>query len=175
VPPPTPQIDHEERVVVTSLRGVQTSRVKKSGLRDLAQCIHRKVRQDDGRPSTGGVSDLSAPWRRGSPRRYGLDPSTRPLIRPWPLPRILRDHPRNERMRDENSFMVPGRSGRCGWNVHFRAVSRRCHRGILSGVTAACLRTGDRVAGPSRQGVAGGRRSTGRADPSAEDRVSSAR
>ncbi len=39
--------------------------------------------------------------------------------------------------------MIPGRPGRCGTNVHFRAISHRCHRRIVSGVTmvATWLRT----------------------------------
>ena len=39
--------------------------------------------------------------------------------------------------------MIPGRPGRGGVNVHFRAISCRCHRRIVSGVTmvATCLRT----------------------------------
>src|SRR5437870_1392336 len=46
-------------------------------------------------------------------------------------------------MSDEISFMMPGRPGRFRSNVHFPAISRRCHRRIVSGVTmvTTCLRT----------------------------------
>jgi hypothetical protein len=46
-------------------------------------------------------------------------------------------------IRVEISFMTPGRPGRVGVNVHFRAISCRCHRRIVSGVTmvATCRKT----------------------------------
>src|SRR5437773_344055 len=46
-------------------------------------------------------------------------------------------------MRDEISLMIPGRPGRPGVKVHFRAIRRRCHRRIVSGVTmvATCRKT----------------------------------
>ena len=39
--------------------------------------------------------------------------------------------------------MIPGRPGRPGVKVHFRAIRRRCHRRIVSGVTmvATCRKT----------------------------------
>jgi hypothetical protein len=39
--------------------------------------------------------------------------------------------------------MIPGRPGVFGSNVHLRAISCRCHRKIVSGVTmvATCLKT----------------------------------
>jgi hypothetical protein len=52
--------------------------------------------------------------------------------------------------------MIPGRPGRVGVNVHFRAISCRCHRRIVSGVTmvATCRKTRR----PSRRPVAARRR-----------------
>src|SRR2546428_14185369 len=45
-------------------------------------------------------------------------------------------------MSDAISLILPGRPGRFGGNVHFRAIRRRCQRRIVSGVTmvATCLR-----------------------------------
>src|SRR5438309_6245613 len=45
-------------------------------------------------------------------------------------------------MSDAISLIVPGRPGRFGANVHFRAIRHRCQRRIVSGVTmvATCLR-----------------------------------
>jgi hypothetical protein len=46
-------------------------------------------------------------------------------------------------IRLEISCMILGRPGRVGVNVHFRAISCRCHRWIVSGVTmiATCRKT----------------------------------
>ena len=60
------------------------------------------------------------------------------------------------RMSDEISWVIPGRPGRFGVNVHVRAISCRCHRKIVSGVTivATCLKTRR----PSRRPFAARRR-----------------
>ncbi len=42
------------------------------------------------------------------------------------------------RMSDEISCVIPGRPGRFGVNVHFRAISCRCHRRIVSGGHDRC-------------------------------------
>jgi hypothetical protein len=66
---------------------------------------------------------FSAPWMRVSPHpRFAVAMRT---------------------MSDEISLMIPGRPGRFGSNVHFRAISWRCHRRIVSGVTivATCRKT----------------------------------
>ena len=46
-------------------------------------------------------------------------------------------------MSDEISLMIPGRPGRLEVNVHLLAMSCRCHRRIVSGVTivATCRKT----------------------------------
>ena len=56
----------------------------------------------------------------------------------------------------EISFMIPGRPGRFGPKVHFRAISRRCHRRIVSGVTMVATRL--RTRRPSRWPFAARRR-----------------
>jgi hypothetical protein len=66
---------------------------------------------------------FSAPWIRVSPQA-GFSVAIRTI-------------------RVEISCMTPGRPGRVGVNVHFRAISGRCHRRIVSGVTmvATCRKT----------------------------------
>ena len=52
--------------------------------------------------------------------------------------------------------MIPGRPGRFGVNVHFRAISCRCHRRIVSGVTIVA--TWRKTRRPSRRPFAARRR-----------------
>jgi hypothetical protein len=59
-----------------------------------------------------------------------LDPAVAPG---W----IFRRHPHDKR---RDSFMIPGRPGRFRPKVHFRAISSRCHRRIVSGVTIVATR-----------------------------------
>jgi hypothetical protein len=52
--------------------------------------------------------------------------------------------------------MIPGRPGRLGVNVHFRAIMWRCHRRIVSGVTMVA--TCRKIRRPSRRPFAARRR-----------------